>query len=124
MKNLLSFLLTLLFSSGASAEWVPYISNSVSGDIWFYDTKKIKKRGDIVYVWTRTKYGERTEFGDGSAEVYYQINCAEYSYTFLRSTYYTDKNWTNQSAQEGEGEKQYIQPNSTYKLLANIVCKE
>tara|TARA_Y100001978_G_C23263767_1_gene232577 strand:+ start:114 stop:440 length:327 start_codon:yes stop_codon:yes gene_type:complete len=107
-----------------SAEWV-YISTNTDGHKFWYEDENIRVRGDYVYVWFRTKYPEKSPYGDGSSQTYYKIYCDEYSFQILQGTFYKDFNWTNQSLfNDTPTRKQFIQPSSRQKSLADIVCEE
>ena len=124
MKKLL-IIIGLLFCSSVSAEWVLYYESASYGDKYWYEDKRIRVRGDNVFVWTRTKNKEKTRGLIGSAQTYFKINCDEYSYQFLQHTFYSDFEWTNSSASDTEpSDKTFIPPNSSIEVLADIVCKE
>ncbi len=107
-----------------SAEWVLYYESASYGDKYWYEDKRIRVRGDNVFVWTRTKNKEKTRGLIGSAQTYFKINCDEYSYQFLQSDYYSDFNWTNLLNEGKPSEVNFIPPNSNIETLADIVCKK
>ncbi len=120
---LILFTPLLLCPTALLAEWVQYATNT-KGSEYFYDDERIGRFGQSIFVWDRTRYGTKSDLGDWSSQVYQQINCSEFTFKYLQSTYYTDKNWTNKSIKEGKQPKMDIPPDSTLEFLANILCKD
>ena len=90
MKKLI-IIISLLFCSSVSAEWVFFLE-SKSGVMNWYEDKRIRVRGDNVLVWSRTRYPENKKIGGevGSSTAYNEINCNEYSYQYLQVHFYAD----------------------------------
>ncbi len=110
-----------IFSASVSAHWIPFGNNKYN-DAFFYDNHEVKRQGDIVYVLYRVRYAKLSDLGDGSREAHLEINCAESSSKIMRSTYYSDRNWTDQSSSTGAMEKQRISPSSIFDRLSDFLC--
>ena len=54
MKKLL-IIISLLFCSSVSAEWVYFATNPLGSKFW-YEDERIRVRGDNVFVWERTRF--------------------------------------------------------------------
>ena len=108
-------------SASLSAHWIPF-GNNKHKDVFFYHNHEIRRQGDIVYVLYRVRYAKLSDLGDGSREVHLEINCADASLKIVRSTYYTDRNWTDQSSTRGKIEKQQIVPMSIFDRLSDFLC--
>ena len=122
MKKYIIFLF-LCFSTNAASDWVKFATND-EGSEYFYDINKIRKLGDRVLLWVRTRYAEPSKYKDQSSEIYQQINCTEYSFRYIQAIYYKDKNWKSESATEGKQPKINIPDGSAIAYLANIVCSD
>ena len=120
--NKLFVVALILFSSDAFSAWVGYKSDE-TGSVFFYDDERIRKHGDIVYIWERTRY-ERDLVGVWSSQALVRINCTEYSYIQLHLTLYSDKNWMKFKSHTDEGMKVYPQLDSAALQLVDIVCKK
>ena len=124
MKKLL-IIISLLFCSSVSAEWVLYHESS-SGDKFWYEDERIKVRGDNAYVWSRSSYPIAIK-GYKSNERYDKINCEIYSYKNLQLTWFMDSDWNYNSFKTvGDGEYDVMIPQSKnfMRVLADMVCKE
>lgn len=121
-KLLLAFLLS--FSANAMAAWVEYLT-AANGDVFFYDSSRVQKQGDIVTVWSRIRY-KTSVMAASSYQRFVSIDCSAYSATTLQSTFYIDKDWTTpaMATDTKEKPKKDITANSATERLANILCKD
>ncbi|MDJ0739618.1 MAG: hypothetical protein QNJ91_07860 [Gammaproteobacteria bacterium] len=120
-KPLLTTLLTL--SCNATAEWIEY-SVAANGDAFYFDNTRVQKDGDLVDVWSRTRY-QSSVMGASSYQSLMQLNCAEHSETTLQSTFYIDNNWSS-PAMATNTRKQpevAITANSATQRLADMLCE-
>ena len=127
MKNLL-IILSLLFCSSVSAEWVNYANSKDGYNKWFYETE-VRKRGGNVFVWYGYKLISVIPNEPGKSwKSYSKINCDEYSIKSLQEIMYMDGNWTvpypDKNQNTGEQPKEYIQPTTGAGILADRVCKK
>ena len=122
MKKLI-FIIGLFFCSSTNAEWVFFSESTIDGSIFWYEDERVRFKGDDLFVWVKTRYKKENQFGDRSSQVYYKINCEEYSYQILSQRYYTDYNWIQLSTSDSEPSKlSYIPPDSSIEILAYKVC--
>ncbi len=113
----------LAFSCNAAAEWIEY-SVAANGDAFYFDNARVQKDGDLVNVWSRTRY-KSSVMGASSYQSLMQLNCAERSETTLQSTFYIDRNWSS-PAMATNTRKQpevAITANSATQRLADILCE-
>ena len=77
MKYLLllsTLTLSLMFSSGSSAEWTSAWSTS-AGDKYYLDLDRIRMNDGYLYVWYLTDLIKPTESGIMSVKGYWEIDC-------------------------------------------------
>lgn len=122
-KNTESEATNRLSDTCLNSEWLYYGST----DSWEYcvNTKRIKKNGDSVFVWTRARYNEITQYGHGSHQAYQKINCKEFKIQVLAVTFYADMKWRQPKVSQQDPLKEtFIYPNSVDENLAKFVCKQ
>ena len=121
MKKLLLMLL-LVGPNYAKAEWLEY-SVRVNGDVYFYDSVKIRKRGALLNVWNRIQY-KSSVMGARSYQSLMQIDCSNYTKQILQNTFYTDSNWTTPAIATDTQEKPkvYIKTDTATHQLVGILC--
>ncbi len=123
MKQIL--LLSLLaFSSNSMAEWVEY-SARANGDVHFYDSARVETNEKHINVWERVRF-KTSLMGASSHQSFLEIDCSEGSETTLRSTFYSDKDWTTPAMAPNTKAKpkKRIKASSALEELANILCKD
>ena len=122
MKRLLLVGL-LAFSCNAKAEWLEYLT-AANGDVFFYDSARVHKAGDLVTVWSRIRY-KTSVMAASSYERFIRIDCSAYSETTLQSTFFTDKNWSTPAMATDTKEKpeKNIAADSATQRLADLLCK-
>lgn len=124
-KDLKKLLLAglLVFSCNAKAEWLEYLT-AANGDVFFYDSARVQKEGDLVTVWSRIRY-KTSVMAASSYQRFIRIDCSAYSETTLQSTFFIDKDWTTpaMATDTKEKPKKGIATDSATERLANIVCK-
>ena len=120
---LLTFLLSLMFSSPSYSAWMKF-GESVRGNTFYVDFERIRKVDGYVYYWILTDLLKPTKSGDLSFKIYYQGDCKLFRYKYLSYSFHkepmgggtgrvdnvSDKNW------------QYPPPNSNIELALKSVC--
>ena len=121
MKKIL-LLILLVGPDNAKAEWLKY-SIRVNGDVYFYDSVKIRKRGALLNVWNRIQY-KSSVMGARSYQSLMQIDCSNYTKQILQNTFYTDRNWTTPAIATDTQEKPkvYIKTDTATHQLVGILC--
>jgi len=71
---ILTFLLSLMFSSPSYSEWTK-IGENDAGDAFYVDFERIRKRDGFVYWWELADYLKPTKYGDLSGKAYVQGDC-------------------------------------------------
>ena len=123
MKLIFSVFL-LIFSCSAMAEWIEYSTRS-NGDVYFYDSARVDKKGDENRVWNRVRY-KTSVMAASSYQSLLKLNCAESSEVVLQSTFFTDKNWTRPAMATNTNAKPEteVKDDSPTKVLIGILCKD
>ena len=126
IMKILIYLALLVCARDGFANWVKVESSDQRFREYFYDADRVRKRGNVVYLWLRVRYHEATENGHWGSQAHYQINCAVYSMKASQITVYKDKNWEHisESFPNRESAKKIsIDPMSPVKRLADFVCQ-
>ncbi len=114
----------LVFSSGASADWIEFSVRS-NGDVYYYDDTRLEKNGSVINVWTRIRY-KTSVMAASSYESLLRLDCVENSEAILQDTFYTDKAWTKpaMATNTNAKPKKHVAENSTTALLISILCEK
>ena len=120
---LLVIIFTFLFSTTSWGEW-RLVSESVSGDKFYYDKDRIRKSGKYLYFWMLQDY-LKPVMGDLSGISYNELDCSIFRYKRLKIQFY------NNSMGEGEmtldytpeNEWMYPQPNSSFEYMYKKICE-
>lgn len=120
----LPLLCLLICSSSVQAEWIEF-STRPNGDVFFYDDARVTTSGADISVWTRVRY-KTSVMAASSFQALLQLDCDEHTETVLRSTFFTDRDWTKAAMATNMNAKPAVSvsPNSTTARLMNIVCPE
>lgn len=113
----------LVFSCNVKAEWLEYLT-AANGDVYFYDSARVEKAGDVVTVWSRTRY-KTSVMAASSYQRFIRIDCLANSETTLQSTFFIDKDWATpaMATDTKEKPKKGIAADSATQRLADILCK-
>ena len=121
---LLVIIFTFLFSTTSWGEW-RLVSESVSGDKFYYDKDRIRKSGKYLYFWMLHSLVIPIG-GSSSSTQYTQLDCSIFRYKSLSIKTYKNL--------KGEGREvmnfdptdkwNYPKPNSIPEIVSNKVCEE
>ena len=122
---LLVIIFIFLFSTTSWSEW-NFVTESVSGDKYFYDKNRIIKNGKFIYCWELLDYMKPTVSADLSTTTYIKLDCSILRYKWLKLQVY------NKSLGEGKmktdmtppNEWLNLQPNSLVESMYNKICEE
>jgi hypothetical protein len=93
MKNVITLLLALAWTSGAAAaDWVRLMSN-VKGDSFSVDLDSESRSGDKITAWMKTNYANIHENSGNkvsSSAVLYIYNCHDRSYAIKNIVFYSE----------------------------------
>jgi hypothetical protein len=130
MQRLLNiFLLLLLITNNAYAEWVLYGSTE-NGSVTFYDRLTIKRNGNKVKVWTYINTSPNDEkakyFVMSSARTLSEIDCVNETSMRLALHFFPkyDLEGGMTDYTEPNPKIDYIVPDSTHAALMKLVCKK
>ena len=132
MKRIILFIMVVLFSGSAAAEWTRISSYGEQGKEVFIKKESINKVGNIATIWTLSDY-ENPQFSGGkrklSTKSWYEYDCQNKQYRTLILYWY--------SGHKGEGKIVYsemvysglvpekmkpIIPNSVVERIWKITC--
>ncbi len=125
---LIYFALTAFMASEASAtgdeegEWRMY-SRELNGDVYFFDTSRVKRVENLHRVWSRVRY-KTSVMGASSYQGLLEIDCYERTQRILQNTFFSDKHWKNPAMNTDmtEKPKRPIPKGSATKRLSEILC--
>ena len=122
---LLVIIFTFLFSTTSWGEW-SYVTESVSGNKYFYDKDRVRKSGKYIYFWELQDFLKPNKYGNLSGTQYVQLDCSIFRYKSLSIKTYKNL--------KGEGREvmnfdptdkwNYPKPNSIPEIVSNKVCEE
>lgn len=126
MRVLIILLFALLFSVNAKAEWIK-VAESNYGQTFYVDINTMYEREGRVFFWELIDYKNKDEYGDHSAKIYIEGDCANYRFKWLKLSYHkypmAEDKVANQIPSETLKNWQYPEMNSTSMKVLNYVCK-
>ena len=66
------------------------IGSNTSGDVSFVDLTSIKKVGNNAFYFRLLDYIKPSDQGDLSSKVYFEVNCLDLSYRYIKDFYYKE----------------------------------
>ena len=66
------------------------IGSNTSGDVSFVDLTSIKKVGNNAFYFRLMDYIKPSDQGDLSSKVYFEVNCLDLSYRYIKDFYYKE----------------------------------
>ena len=64
------------------------IGSTTAGDVSYVDLSSIKKVGNNVFFFRLMDYIKPTNQGDLSSKIYFEVNCLDLSYRYIKDFYY------------------------------------
>ena len=129
MRNLIiSSGLLVILACGASAadgsEWRVY-SEEANGNIYYFDTSRVKRTSNLRTVWQRILY-KTSVMGASSYESLLEVDCSERTERILQRTFFSDKQWENpaMSTDTRAKPKRPIAEGSAAERLSQILCDQ
>ena len=90
MRNIV-FIILILFSTNAFADYKwKRIGKNVDGDVNYVDLLSIKRVGNNVFFFRLMDYIKPTEYGDLSSKIYFEVNCLDLSFRYIKDFYYQE----------------------------------
>lgn len=105
-------------------EWRVY-SQELNGDVYFYDTSRVKKDINIHRVWSRVRY-KTSIMGASSYQSLVEIDCSERTERVMQNTFFSDKQWKKPAMKTDVSEKpkRLIINGSATERLSEILCNK
>ena len=66
------------------------IGSNIDGDVSYVDLSSIKKVGNNVFYFILMDYAKPSDQGDLSAKNYFEVNCLDLSYRYIKDFYYKE----------------------------------
>lgn len=112
----------LAFPFCAMANWSEYAVQP-NGDVYFFDSSRVERQGDVVTVWTRVRY-KTSVMAASSYQSRVRINCVDKSEAIVQSTFFSDREWEKPAMATNKKEKPAVpvQDKSPSSRLMNLVC--
>ena len=123
MKKLLVLLFSLLISFNSYGEWVK-LFDSQNGDSYYLDYSKIKEHNGYVYWWYLDDYLTPSIYGDMSAVMYHQSDCAMQQTKYLSYIFYEQPMGNGSSTTDNPLNPVFKNPvsGSNLEYLLEIIC--
>ena len=77
------------FNCFAEYNWKK-IGSNIDGDVSYVDLSSIKKVGNNVFYFSLMDYIKPTDQGDLSSKIYFEVNCLDLSYRYIKDFYYKE----------------------------------
>jgi len=96
MKNyskilIISIFLYILSVANCFAEYNwKKIGSNIEGDVSYVDLSSIKKVGNNIFYFNLMDYIKPTNQGDLSAKNYFEVNCLDLSFRYIKDFYYKE----------------------------------
>ena len=124
---ILTFLLSLMFSSPSYSEWTRIGEGTDShnrGDIFYVDFETIRKVDEYVYWWSLTDYLKPTESGRLSYKTHFQGDCKLFRFKRLSYSFHDTPmgRGTGLSHSPKNPEWRYPPPDSVVERILKSVC--
>ena len=100
------------------------MTESVSGDTYYVDFKRIRKHGGFVYWWELTDYLKPTRDGDLSSKVYLQGDCKLFRNKGLSYSFHEEPMGGGTGTADNVPDKDwdYPSPTSSGESILKSVC--
>ena len=120
---ILTFLLSLMFSSPSYSEWTK-VSENVIGWVFYVDFERIRKVDGYVYHWVLTDYLEPKETEILSSKNYFQGDCKLLRFKILSFSFHKEPmgRGIGRIDSPENPEWRYPSPNSVDEGLLKSVC--
>ncbi len=104
-------------------QWQRYFEEP-NGNLYFYDTSRVKTDVDLHRVWNRIQYS-RSRMGALSYQSLLEVDCNARTQQTLQHTFFTDKEWEQQAMNTNTSAKRKrpIKKGKASERLAEIVCE-
>ena len=121
---LLVIIFTFLFSTTSWGEW-RLVSESVSGDKFYYDKDRIRKSGKYLYFWMLHSLVIPIG-GSSSSTQYTQLDCSIFRFKSLKFEVYKNSMGEGEMITEmtPKDEWEYPRPKSVIDSFYNKICEE
>ena len=122
LTPILTFLLSLIFSSPSYSEWIETYS-SADGDIFYVDFETIRKVDGYVYYWMLANF-LNPRLGNMSSKVYSQGDCKLFRIKVLSFSFHKEPmgGGTGDSNSPKNPEWVYPPPDSVAETILKKVC--
>ena len=120
---ILTFLLSLMFSSPSYSEWT-WAGENAEGSVFYVDFERIRKHDGYVYWWGLTDYLKPFPSGTLSAKRYSQGDCKLFRWKYLSASYHKEPmgGGTGDSYSPENPEWEYPTPKSAWEGVLKSVC--
>ena len=120
---ILTFLLSLMFSSPSYSDWTQVTVN-VNGNTCYVDFERIRKVDGYVYYWDLTDYLKPTKSGWLSIKTYSQGDCKLFRYKDLSESYHKEPMGRGNGDRDSPKNPKwkYPPPNSSGETVLKTVC--
>ena len=105
-------------------EWRKY-SQEPNGDVYFYDTSRVRTVTNLHRVWSRIRY-KTSVMGASSYQSLLEIDCSERTEQIMQNTFFSDKHWKRPAMNTDKTEKPklVIAKGSATDRLSDILCTQ
>ena len=114
----------ILLPTTSYAKWNK-VSESVSGDSYYVDFKRVRKHKGLVYFWYLEDYLKPTKYGDLSGKFYTEADCVRFRQKWLATYYHTKpmgEGTPSATSNKPDKEWRYPSPNSSAEGILKYVC--
>ena len=126
MKKLL-LLFVVIFSTSCFGEWKIFV-NRDGAVKRYYNAENLEKNDDIFLLYVRSFFAFEVPLNQEQkyrvTEAYIELDCIEYSYSILKTNFYSGYNLTGLFEKRvfENPEKKYLNRRNAYWQLANTIC--
>lgn len=109
-------------AASTTGDWRQYSQES-NGDVYFYDTSRVKTDANVHQVWSRIRY-KRSVMAASSYQSHLEIDCSARTQRVLQNTFFSDKNWEKPAMNTNTREKpkRPIKEGSASERLFEVLC--
>ena len=120
---ILTFLLSLMFSSPSYSEWT-WVTENVNRTTYYVDFERIRKVDGYVYWWELSDYLKPKKYGDLSYKTYRQGDCKLFRFKTLTGVSHKEPmgGGTGDSYSPENPEWNYPSPDSAVEHILKTVC--
>ena len=124
--SIILFLLANFIIFDSKAGWTK-VTESSSGQTFYVDMKTLLEKEGQVFFWELIDYKFKDQYGDLSAKIYIQGDCAKLRFKWLKLSYHKDAMGrdmvVDQKPSKIVAQWQYPKTNSTSMKVLDYVCK-